>query len=118
MRCLAGAIWDVAVDIRTESPTRGQWVGYDITAENFRQIYVPPGFLHAFVVTSESAEVEYKCTDVYDPGYELGVLWNDPDIGIEWPVDAPLLSGKDAEAPKLADVDPAHLPTLADWPDP
>ena len=118
VRCLAGAIWDVAVDIRTDSPTRGQWVGYDITAENFRQIYVPPGFLHAFVVTSETAEVEYKCTDVYDPGYELGVLWNDPDIGIEWPVAEPVLSAKDAAAPKLADVDPEHLPTLADWPDP
>ena len=118
VRCLAGAIWDVAVDIRTDSPTRGQWVGYDITAENFRQIYVPPGFLHAFVVTSETAEVEYKCTDVYDPGYELGVLWNDPDIGIEWPVAEPVLSANDAAAPKLADVDPEHLPTLADWPDP
>lgn len=118
VRCLAGAIWDVAVDIRTDSPTRGQWVGYDITAENFRQIYVPPGFLHAFVVTSETAEVEYKCTDVYDPGYELGVLWNDPDIGIEWPVDEPVLSAKDAAAPKLVDVDPANLPSLADWPDP
>ena len=118
VRCLSGAIWDVAVDIRTGSPTRGQWVGYDITAANFRQIYVPPGFLHGFVVVSETAEVEYKCTDVYDPGYELGILWNDPDIGIEWPVDEPVLSAKDAAAPQLADVDPAHLPSLADWPDP
>ena len=118
VRCVAGAIWDVAVDIRTGSPTRGKWFGVDITAENFRQIYVPPGFLHAFVVTSESAEVEYKCTDVYDPGYELGVRWNDPDIGIQWPVAEPVLSGKDAAAPLLADVDPAHLPSLADWPSP
>lgn len=118
VRCLAGSIWDVAVDIRTGSPTRGRWFGVDITAENFRQIYVPPGFLHAFVVTSETAEVEYKCTDVYDPGYELGVAWNDPDIGIEWPIAEPVLSGKDTAAPKLSELDPAHLPSLADWPDP
>lgn len=105
VRCVEGAIFDVAVDIRRGSPTFGQWVGEMLTAENFRQLYVPPDFLHGFYVTSESAQVEYKCTDVYDPGHELSVIWNDPEIGIEWPLDGdPLLSGKDAEAPRLSEI--------------
>ncbi|MFT7462635.1 MAG: dTDP-4-dehydrorhamnose 3,5-epimerase [Pseudohongiellaceae bacterium] len=110
VRCLDGAIWDVAVDMRKGSPTRAQWFGVELTSKNFKQIYVPPGFLHAFVVLSDTAEVEYKCTDLYDPGGELGVAWNDPEIGIEWPVDEPLLSGKDAQAPNLADVPSEMLP--------
>ena len=113
VRCLAGSIWDVAVDMRPGSPTRARWVGVELNAENFRQIYGPPGFLHGFVVLSDSAEVEYKCTDLYDPGGELSVLWNDPEIGIEWPVHAPLLSGKDAAAPLLADVPAEMLPSRA-----
>ena len=104
VRCLDGEIWDVAVDVRKGSPTFGRWVGVTLSSDDFRQLWVPPGFLHGFVVTSETAEVEYKCTDVYDPGFELGVLWNDPDIGIAWPVDEPILSGKDAAAPRLAEV--------------
>ena len=104
VRCLDGEIWDVAVDVRKGSPTFGRWVGVTLSSDDFRQLWVPPGFLHGFVVTSETAEVEYKCTDVYDPGFELGVLWNDPDIGIAWPVAEPILSGKDAAAPRLAEV--------------
>ena len=101
VRVLAGEIYDVAVDARQKSPTFGQWVGVTLSAENRHQIWVPPGFVHGFCVTSEFAEVEYKCTDVYDPGYELTVLWNDPAIGIDWPIDDPLLSAKDAEGKPL-----------------
>jgi dTDP-4-dehydrorhamnose 3,5-epimerase len=104
VRVLAGEIFDVAVDARLGSPTFGQWVGASLSSENHHQIWVPPGFVHGFCVTSEIAEVEYKCTDVYDPGGELGVIWNDPDIGIEWPLTNPTLSGKDAAAPQLKDV--------------
>jgi dTDP-4-dehydrorhamnose 3,5-epimerase len=104
VRVLSGEIFDVAVDARKGSPTFGQWVGATLSSDNHHQIWVPPGFVHGFCVTSDIAEVEYKCTDVYDPGGELGVIWNDPDIGIEWPVAEPLLSGKDASAPQLKDV--------------
>jgi dTDP-4-dehydrorhamnose 3,5-epimerase len=105
VRCLEGSIWDVAVDMRAGSPTWGRWFGVELTSDNFKQIYVPPGLLHGFVVLSEVAEVEYKCTDLYDPGGELSVLWNDPDIGIAWPYeDEPILSGKDKAAIRLAEV--------------
>jgi dTDP-4-dehydrorhamnose 3,5-epimerase len=104
VRVLDGEIWDVAVDVRKGSPTFGRWVGVTLSSENFKQLYVPPGYLHGFVVISATAEVEYKCTDVYDPGHELGVLWNDPEIGIRWPIDDVLLSAKDAEAPNLSAV--------------
>lgn len=110
VRCLQGRIYDVAADMRRGSPTWAQWVGVELTDDNFRQIYVPPGFLHGFVVLSETAEVEYKCTDFYDPGGELGVLWNDPEIGIEWPIAEPLLSEKDRAAPKLSEVPADQLP--------
>ncbi len=113
VRALEGEIWDVAVDVRRGSPHFKRWVGVSLSAENFRQLYVPPGFLHAFIVISETAQVEYKCTDVYDPGYELGVAWNDPDISIEWPLAEPVLSGKDASAPRLAEV-MDQLPTYGD----
>jgi len=104
VRVLFGEIFDVAVDARKGSPTFGQWVGVTLSHDNFRQLWVPAGFIHGFCVTSERAEVEYKCTDLYDPGGELGVVWNDPDIGIEWPVKEPVLSEKDARAPRLKDV--------------
>jgi dTDP-4-dehydrorhamnose 3,5-epimerase len=104
LRVLSGAIWDVAVDVRRGSPTFGQWVGEHLDAEAHRQLWVPPGFLHGFCVLSETAEVEYKCTAPYDPGGELGVRWDDPGIGIEWPVQDPVLSGKDAAAPLLDEV--------------
>jgi dTDP-4-dehydrorhamnose 3,5-epimerase len=97
VRVLRGEIWDVAVDSRKGSPTFGKWVGALLTAQDHRQIYVPPGLLHAFCVVSESAEVEYQCTDVYDPGHEVTVLWNDPDLAIRWPIQDPILSKKDLQ---------------------
>ena len=107
VRVVEGEIFDVAVDIRRGSPHFGQWVGTWLSAANFRQIYVPPGFAHGFAVTSEAAEVEYKCTDYYDPAGEISVRWNDPELGIEWPPDvvaAPVLSRKDLAASLLRDL--------------
>ena len=104
VRVLFGEIFDVAVDARRGSPTFGRWTGVHLSHDNFRQLWVPAGFLHGFCVLSERAEVEYKCTDLYDPGGELGVAWNDPDIGIRWPVAEPTLSAKDAAAPRLREV--------------
>ncbi len=104
VRVLAGEIFDVAVDIRSDSPTFGRWVGVELSAENFRQIYVPPGFAHGFCVTSDIAEVEYKCTDFYDPPSERGLIWNDRDVGIAWPVADPILSARDRVHPTLAEL--------------
>lgn len=104
VRVIEGEIFDVAVDVRRGSATFGQWVGAWLKADNFRQIYVPPGFVHGFCVTSEVAQVEYKCTDFYDPASEISVLWNDPEIGIDWPLDEiehPILSKKDLLAKPL-----------------
>ena len=98
VRALSGEIFDVAVDIRRCSPTFGKWVGATLSGENKAQLYVPPGFAHGFLVTSETAEVEYKCTDYYAPQHERSIAWNDPDIGIEWPLPpgvTPILSAKD-----------------------
>jgi len=98
VRALSGEIFDVAVDIRRSSPTFGKWVGATLSGENKAQLYVPPGFAHGFLVTSETAEVEYKCTDYYAPQHERSIAWNDPDIGIEWPLPpgvTPILSAKD-----------------------
>lgn len=111
VRCVRGAIFDVAVDIRRGSPSFGQWVGVELSEENKRQVYVPPGFAHGFCVPSVVSEVEYKCTERYHPGDEFGVLWNDPAIGIRWPVERPLLSAKDAGYPRLH-PDRADLPHL------
>ena len=102
VRAVAGSVFDVAVDIRLGSPTFGRWVGVELTAESFRQLWIPPGFAHGFCVTSDVAEFEYKCTDFYVPQAEIVVAWNDPEIGIDWPVEAPLLSARDAAAPALA----------------
>jgi dTDP-4-dehydrorhamnose 3,5-epimerase len=97
-----GEIFDVAVDIRPDSPTLGKWVGERLSGENFRQLWVPPGFAHGFCVLSETAHVQYKCTDFYRKDDEIGIVWNDPAIGIEWPLDTePLLSPKDRDAPGL-----------------
>ncbi len=113
VRAVEGEIFDVAVDIRRGSPRFGQWVGELLSAENFRQLYVPPGFIHGFCVVSEIAQVEYKCTDLYDREDEIGIRWNDPDIGIAWPVDSPILSEKDRDAPTLAEIE--HLlPTYSE----
>ena len=107
---VTGAIFDVAVDIRPDSVTFGRWTGAELSLENHRQIYVPPGFAHGFVVLSESADVVYKCTDFYAPGDEYGLLWCDPDIGIDWPTASPILSDKDRLAPALKQIPRAHLP--------
>jgi dTDP-4-dehydrorhamnose 3,5-epimerase len=95
VRVVRGAVFDVAVDVRPDSPTFGKWAGVELTEDNHRQFWVPPGLAHGFVVLSEVADFEYKCTDYYDPTDEGCLLWNDPDIGIAWPVSEPLLSDKD-----------------------
>lgn len=106
VRVVAGEVFDVAVDIRKSSPTFGRWVGVVLSAENKRQLWVPPGFAHGFVVTSESAEFLYKTTDYWAPEFERSILWNDPAIGIQWPIDgSPLLSAKDQVAALLADAE-------------
>ncbi len=107
---LAGEIFDVAVDIRRQSPTFGRWVGYNLSAENHWQVFVPPGFAHGFMVLSATAQVYYKCTDLYSHGDEYGILWNDPGIGIKWPAAEVILSDKDAILPTLARANPADLP--------
>jgi dTDP-4-dehydrorhamnose 3,5-epimerase len=103
LRTIAGEIFDVAVDIRVGSPTFGKWVGVVLSADNFRQLYVPAGFAHGFCVLSDVAEVEYKCSEVYLPEDEITLLWNDPAIGVRWPVAEPLLSKRDAAARPLAE---------------
>ncbi|MTD26394.1 dTDP-4-dehydrorhamnose 3,5-epimerase [Erwinia sorbitola] len=105
VRVVRGEVFDVAVDIRKESPTYGQWAGVILSEENKKQFWVPPGLAHGFVVLSEFADFEYKCTDYYNPQFEASLLWNDPDVGIEWPVSSPILSEKDKMAKKLADLD-------------
>ncbi len=106
VRVTAGAIYDVVVDMRKSSPFFGRWVGVELSAENRRQIWVPPGFAHGFVVTSESAECLYKTTDYWAPEYERSILWNDPALAIEWPiVGEPMLSGKDSKGLLLADAE-------------
>jgi dTDP-4-dehydrorhamnose 3,5-epimerase len=104
LRVIAGEVFDVAVDARRGSPAYGRVVTAVLSAENFRQIYLPPGLLHGFVVTSETAQVEYKCTALYRPDAELCVAWNDPDLAIPWPIAEPILSPRDAAAPRLRDV--------------
>jgi len=101
VRVVAGEIFDVAVDMRASSPTYGQWVGEVLSADNRRQLWVPPGFAHGFMVISEAAEMVYKCTDYYAPDDEYSLLWNDPKLNIDWPmagIDAPILSDKDRQA--------------------
>jgi dTDP-4-dehydrorhamnose 3,5-epimerase len=104
VRAVDGEMFDVAVDIRRGSPTFARWTGVSLSGENFRQLYIPPGFAHGFCVLSERVHVEYKCTAFYDREDEFGVAWNDPDIGICWPVSTPALSAKDAGAPRLAEI--------------
>lgn len=106
VRCTAGAVFDVAVDVRRSSPRFGQWVGVELTGENHRQLWIPPGFAHGFLVLSDSADFLYKTTDLYAPQAEGSVRWDDPAIGIQWPDVgmAPALAGKDAAAPLLADA--------------
>lgn len=108
VRCTRGSVFDVAVDIRTGSPDFGRWFGTELSEENFRMMWVPEGFAHGFCALTENTEVLYKCTAPYDGAADRSILWNDPAIGIEWPVTTPTLSPKDAAAPRLADA--PHLP--------
>ena len=98
---ITGAVYDVAADINPDSPTFGEYVGVELSDTNHRQLYVPPGYAHGFCVISPVADFYYKCTDVYDPGFEGGIIWNDPTLSIEWPMQEPLLSEKDAVLPSL-----------------
>ena len=107
IRVIEGEIYDVSVDIRRGSPYFRQWVGVWLSAENFRQVYVPPNFAHGFCVTSEVAQVEYKCSSFYDPASEISIQWNDPELGIDWPSDIaamPILSKKDIAAKPLLEL--------------
>ena len=105
-----GEIFDVAVDVRRDSPTYGQWEGHVLSSDNHHQLYIPEGFAHGFLVLSESAMVMYKCTELYVPSDDAGIIWNDPDVGIEWPVQNAILSDKDAALPRLSALTPDTLP--------
>ncbi|RLM03739.1 dTDP-4-dehydrorhamnose 3,5-epimerase [Gibbsiella quercinecans] len=104
VRVVRGEVFDVAVDIRPDSPTYGAWEGVLLSEENKTQFWVPPGLAHGFVVLSDTADFEYKCTDYYNPAHESCLLWNDPDVGIEWPIDNPLLSEKDKVGKRLKEL--------------
>jgi dTDP-4-dehydrorhamnose 3,5-epimerase len=104
VRVTEGEIWDVALDIRPESPTFRKWTAATLRADNFQQLYIPPGCAHGFCVMSETAQVQYKCTELYDPADELGIAWNDPAIGIPWPIAEPRLSPRDAANRPLSEV--------------
>ena len=110
VRVVRGSVFDVALDIRVGSPTFGQSAWVELSEGNKRQFWVPPGFAHGFVVTSDTADFEYKCTDYYHPEDEGSVLWDDPDLNIPWPAGAPILSEKDSRAQCLKGIDPALLP--------
>ena len=101
---LQGVVWDVAVDIRRESETFGCWTAVTLSADNKKQFYIPPGFAHGFCVLSPTALFSYKCTDFYHPECDAGVRWDDPDIGIDWPIAEPVLSEKDKRQPLLKDL--------------
>lgn len=107
---LEGEVFDVAVDVRVGSPTFGRWESITLSAENKRQIYVPPGFAHGFCVLSERALFSYKCSDFYSAASEVGIKWDDPEIGIEWPIESPRLSGKDKENRRLHEIPADELP--------
>ena len=107
---LQGEVFDVAVDIRRDSPSYGRWFGCTLSADNRRQLWVPTGFAHGFCVVSETALFAYKCTDYYNPDAEVSIRWDDPVVGIDWPVTDPTLSSKDAKAPTLDNIDRKRLP--------
>ena len=104
VRVVRGEIYDVAVDIRRGSPTFARFVAVRLSSENFFELYIPPGFAHGFQALSEEAEIVYKCTDLYRPDDEIGICWSDPQIGIPWPLEHPMLSEKDRGAPRLAEI--------------
>ena len=102
--CSQGAVFDVAVDVDPLSATFGQYVGIELTEDNHRQFWLPPGYAHGFCVLTDTADFQYKCTDYYDPSDEGGLIWNDPDVAIKWPIDQPLLSDKDIKLPTLKEL--------------
>ena len=104
VRCMRGRIWDVAVDLRRDSPTYGQWEGYELDDEKHRQFLVPVGFAHGFCVLSDIADVAYKLSSLYDPATEAGIAWDDPDVAVEWPISEPMLSERDKTAPRLSEI--------------
>lgn len=110
---LEGRVFDVAVDIRPDSPNFRQWTGVELSADNHRQLYIPEGFAHGFCVMGKTAMLSYLCTTVYQPEYDCAIAWDDPEIGIEWPVEQGQLSNKDAAAPCLADMDMSRLPRMS-----
>jgi dTDP-4-dehydrorhamnose 3,5-epimerase len=107
---LEGEVFDVAVDVRVGSPTFGRWEGFTLSSENKRQVYIPPGFAHGFCVLSEQAMFSYKCTDFYTGPSEMGVAWDDPAIGIDWPIQSPRLSAKDQQNRRLEEIPADSLP--------
>lgn len=109
VRCLRGRVWDVAVDLRRDSPTYGQWEGHELDDVLHRQLFVPAGFAHGFCVLSDVADVHYKLSSYYDPATEAGIAWDDPDVGVEWPIAEPQLSARDTSAPRLSEI-AADLP--------
>ena len=109
-RCTNGAIFDVAVDVRKGSPHFGKWFGVELSEQNKKLFWIPPGFAHGFCALTDTADLVYKCTEFYSPESDRSILWNDPDIGITWPVRDPVLSAKDANAPRLKDA--AILPRM------
>jgi len=111
---VAGEVLDVAVDIRPGSPTFGQWTGTILSEKNRHQLFIPEGFAHGFCVLSETADVIYKCTDLYTPGDDYGVIWSDPAIDIVWPIENPMLSEKDGRNPKLSEIPEDLLPIYED----
>jgi dTDP-4-dehydrorhamnose 3,5-epimerase len=104
VRCMRGRIWDVAVDLRRDSETYGQWEGHELDDETHRQFLVPVGFAHGFCVLSDVADVAYKLSSLYDPATEAGIAWDDPDVGVEWPIADPQLSERDKTAPRLSEI--------------
>ena len=105
VRCIKGRIWDVAVDIRKGSPWYGKWVAVELSEENKLMLWIPPGFAHGFIVLEDDTEVVYKVTKEYSPELERGIIWNDPDINIKWPIENPILSEKDKNFPMLKDAE-------------
>jgi len=104
VRVACGAVWDAVVDVRRGSPTFGKWAGIELSGEAQRQLYIPAGFAHGFVVLTETAVFEYKCSETYRPEFDRCLAWNDPDVGIDWPIDRPRVSERDEAAPLLSEL--------------
>ena len=115
VQVLSGEVFDVAVDIRAGSPAFGKWVAENLSSENHKQMYIPPGFAHGFCVLSDTALFSYKCTDYYSPADEAGIIFSDPDLAIDWPVGSPVVSNKDAGYPRLCDISEDKLPKFEEY---